>query len=40
MINTYPTWIIKGRRYKGLLTTKRLVALSGYTGPVNQETGK
>jgi uncharacterized membrane protein len=32
-IKDYPTWIIGGRRYSGLMTTEQLAALSGYQGP-------
>ena len=31
-INTYPTWVIKGRKYKGMLTLEQLAEYSGYTG--------
>lgn len=31
-VNTYPTWIIKGRRYKGVIKPEQLAAYSGYTG--------
>jgi len=31
-INTYPTWIISGQRYEGILKPAQLAALSGYTG--------
>jgi len=29
-INSYPTWVIAGKKYKGLLKPDRLAALSGY----------
>jgi hypothetical protein len=29
-ISTYPTWIIDGTRYKGLLKPERLAAITGY----------
>jgi len=29
-IKTYPTWIISGRRYEGILKPERLADLSGY----------
>jgi hypothetical protein len=31
-INSYPTWLIGGRRYKGILKPNRLAVLSGYSG--------
>ena len=31
-VNRYPTWIIKGRRYKGVIKPEQLAAYSGYTG--------
>ena len=32
-VNEYPTWIIGGRRYTGVLPVAQLAALSGYRGP-------
>jgi hypothetical protein len=29
-IDSYPTWIIKGKRYKSVLKPDRLAVLSGY----------
>ncbi|MBT4290086.1 MAG: hypothetical protein HOD92_22405 [Deltaproteobacteria bacterium] len=31
-INSYPTWIIRDRKYKGVQTPKRLAIISGYSG--------
>jgi len=31
-IDTYPTWIIKGRRYEGVIKPEQLASYSGYTG--------
>lgn len=31
-IRSYPTWVIKGRRYTGELSLKELARLTGYTG--------
>jgi len=31
-ITSYPTWFINGTKHEGVLTPKRLAALSGYTG--------
>ncbi|MDH5537050.1 MAG: Vitamin K epoxide reductase, partial [Betaproteobacteria bacterium] len=32
-INDYPTWIIDGRRYTGVLPVANLAALSGFKAP-------
>jgi hypothetical protein len=31
-IETYPTWIIKGRRHEGVFKPEQLARYSGYTG--------
>jgi len=31
-VSTYPTWIIKGRRYEGVFKPEQLAEYSGYTG--------
>jgi len=31
-IETYPTWIINGKRYEGVIKPERLARYSGYTG--------
>ncbi len=31
-IETYPTWIIKGRRYEGVIKPEQLARYSGYIG--------
>lgn len=34
-IKSYPTWLIAGRRYEGVLTADSLVRLSGFTKPAS-----
>lgn len=34
-IQSYPTWIINGRRYEGVLTLKELADYSGFHGVLN-----
>jgi hypothetical protein len=31
-IETYPTWIINGRRHEGVIKPEKLARFSGYTG--------
>ena len=31
-ISKYPTWVIKGKKYKGMFKPEQLAAYSGYTG--------
>ncbi len=31
-VRAYPTWLIGGRRYEGVLSLPRLAELSGFTG--------
>ena len=31
-VSTYPTWIIKGRRYEGVFKPEKLAEYSGYKG--------
>ncbi len=36
-IESYPTWIIAGRRYKGVLTPATLAQISGFKSPVSAD---
>jgi hypothetical protein len=35
-IRGYPTWMIDGRRYEGVLSLARLAELSGFAGSVTR----